>query len=243
MLLSLRQTMKSPAVLTFVITSLLMLVFAGCKEEPAQNTPVQNPSSNSPEPQQTQISEADGPAEQTVTEKRNSPAETREKLDAIAANARQWGAVNKAWYGKPAPDFKMKAMDGTTHQFSEYKGKKVLLVFWATWCPPCRAEIPDLKELQTQINPRTTAVVAVAGSAPGRPTDTVKNVSEFASQMNINYDVYVEEGEIPEPFGVGRLFTTTGVPGAFLIDAEGIIRLQTVGIVPTSDSKALLDAL
>lgn len=235
------------AYLTVICAAVLFIgLFSfGCKEEPSGTTPtidadVQAVEDESPAPVEDTI---DPEATDPVVEEVKSAAESEAEMAKIIAGARTWGSVNKSWYGKAAPDFEMTALDGTTHKFSDYKGKKVLLVFWATWCPPCRAEVPDLNELRADSDKEKIAIVAVAGAARGAPPDTIQTVKPFAEAMKISYDVLIEKGEVPDPFGVSRLYTTTGIPGSFIIDAKGIIRLQTAGIVPRADIEALLDAI
>lgn len=243
--------------IVFATALLIGLFSGGCKEEPANTAdPVESQPEATAKTAQEEAPKASEPlvveplepeavesAVESVVEGATSAAESQAQIAKIIAGARTWGPATEAWNGKPAPDFEMTALDGTTRKLSEYKGKKVLLVFWATWCPPCRAEIPDLNELRGKADPEKVAILGVAGQSPGRPPDTLEKVKPFAEAMEISYDVFIENGELPEPFGVGRIFTTTGIPGAFLIDAEGIIRLQTVGIVPLEDIEGLLEAI
>ena len=235
------------AYLTIISAAVLFigLFSLGCKEEPSGTTPTIDADAQSAEDQSPAASTDTTGQEATepVVDEVKSGAESEAQIAKIVAGAKTWGAVNKSWYGKAVPDFEMTALDGTTHKFSEYKGKKVLLVFWATWCPPCRAEVPDLNELRADSDKEKIAIVAVAGAARGAPPDTLQTVRPFAQAMQISYDVFIEKGELPDPFGVSRLYTTTGVPGSFIIDAKGIIRLQTAGIVPRADIEGLLDAI
>ncbi len=236
-------------VLASAIALVIGLFSAGCKEEPTESisssgSEPQGASATAQEEATEPVQEAEPePVAEPVVEEAKSAVESQAQIARIVAGARTWGAVNQSWYGKAAPDFEMTALDGTDHKLSDYKGKKVLLVFWATWCPPCRAEIPDLNELHGSIDGEKMAIVAVTGNSPGHAPEDMTRVKPFAEGAGIKYDVFIEKGEMPDPFGVGRLYTTTGIPGSFIIDAEGIIRLQTAGIVPRNDIEGLLDAI
>ena len=134
------------------------------------------------------------------------------------------------WYGKPAPDFALNDLDGKEHKLSDYKGKKVLLVFWATWCPPCRKEIPDLIELRETASEDKLAMLAISNEKP----DLVKS---FVAQAKLNYTALLDQGTLPRPYN-----TINAIPSSFFIDTEGKIKLATSGLVSLSEIKAILQA-
>jgi thiol-disulfide isomerase/thioredoxin len=115
----------------------------------------------------------------------------------------------KSWIGKKAPEMKIVDLNGQTHRISRLKGKKVLLDFWATWCPPCKEAIPHLVELRKQAAPENAAIIGLTNE----PQD---KVSEFVKGSPINYTVAVYSDELPAPYG-----SVTALPTLFLIDAEG----------------------
>lgn len=126
-----------------------------------------------------------------------------------AANAE--AASLQTWVGKKAPELKMVDLQGQTQRISRLKGKKVVLDFWATWCPPCKESIPHLIALRNQVTPETAAIIGLSNE----PQD---KVSEYVKTANINYTIAVYSDELPAPYG-----QVTGLPTAFLIDAEGTI--------------------
>jgi len=126
---------------------------------------------------------------------------------------------------KPAPDFALKDSTGQTVKLSEYRGKVVLLNFWATWCAPCRIEIPWFKEFETTYKDRGFAVLGVAMDEEGWEV-----VKPYVDDMQVNYRVLMGTEMVGEQYGgVGALPTT------FLIDREGKIASTHVGLVSKSD--------
>jgi cytochrome c biogenesis protein CcmG, thiol:disulfide interchange protein DsbE len=117
-----------------------------------------------------------------------------------------------------APDFTLPQLDGQRLSLSSYRGKIVLLDFWATWCVPCREEIPHFVELQKKYGNRGLQIVGVSmddSSDPVRP---------FYQRFQMNYPVVMGNARIGELYG-GVL----GLPIAFLIDRDGHIHAKHIG--------------
>jgi thiol-disulfide isomerase/thioredoxin len=117
----------------------------------------------------------------------------------------------KTWIGKKAPELKMVDLDGQIYRVSRLKGKKVVLDFWATWCPPCKESIPHLVDLRGKAAPETATIIGLTNEAQDK-------VSEFVKTAKINYPIVIYSEEVPAPYG-----DITGLPTLFLIDAEGTI--------------------
>ncbi len=116
--------------------------------------------------------------------------------------------------GKDAPDFELKDVStGKSVKLSDYKGKAVLLNFWATWCPPCKVEIPWFVELQKQYGPDGLAVVSVAMDDASE-----QDISKFAQEMGINYPVLHGTDEVGTAYG-----GVEGLPTTFYIGRDGKI--------------------
>lgn len=118
-----------------------------------------------------------------------------------------------------APDFALKDLDGKQVKLSDFKDKVVILDFWATWCPPCRNEIPHFIELQQKYGSKGLTVVGVSVDQGG-----AKVVKPFAAAWKINYPMLLADDRVGEAYGGIRYLPTT-----FIIDRGGQIVKRLVG--------------
>ncbi len=119
----------------------------------------------------------------------------------------------------PAPDFTLRDLSGNKVRLAELRGSVVLLNFWATWCPPCREEVPSLARLDKKMTGRPFRLLAVAVDAGGAET-----VEGFFRQAGIRLPA------LTDPSGtVARLYGVRGVPETFIIDRRGVVRKKVVG--------------
>jgi len=145
-----------------------------------------------------------------------SADEDRNKVKLNTESTVDNAAVDKA------PDFALKSFDGKTVKLSDYKGKVVIIDFWATWCPPCRKGIPDLISIQNEYK---NDVVIIGISLDGEKT--IKDVPGFVKSYGINYPiVYGNEKVVIDYGGI------EGIPTAFVVDKKGNIVDKHVGLVP-----------
>jgi len=125
---------------------------------------------------------------------------------------------------KPAPDFTLpQPSGGPPLKLSDYRGKVVLVDFWATWCEPCRAEIPHFVDLQNEYGPQGFQIIGVSMD------DSPDPVPAFVKQFKMNYPVVMGNAQIGEQYG-GVL----GLPIAFLIDRQCQIRKKHIGAMEAS---------
>lgn len=117
-----------------------------------------------------------------------------------------------------APDFTLTDINGKQVSLSDYKGKVILLDFWATWCGPCRMEIPSFIQLQDEYE--DDVVVLGISLDQGGPKDVVP----FAKKMNINYPVVYGDGNVVQAYGGVR-----SIPTTFVIDRDFNIQRKYVG--------------
>ena len=117
-----------------------------------------------------------------------------------------------------APDFKLMDATGKPASLSDFRGKVVLLDFWATWCGPCVEELPVLVALQKKYESRGFTVVGVNMDSLGAPA-----VVDFVRQNELNYPILLSGGDLPADYPV------PGFPTAFLIDRRGAIIQRYLG--------------
>ncbi|MDB5097947.1 MAG: alkyl hydroperoxide reductase [Cyanobacteria bacterium RYN_339] len=127
---------------------------------------------------------------------------------------------NSADAANQAPAFALKsATDGKVQKLSDLKGKVVVVDFWATWCPPCRAEIPDFVALQKQYGPKGLQIVGVSVDKGG-----TAEVVKFMKANSINYPILMSDGATESAYGGIRAIPTT-----FLIDKKGNVAHKFIG--------------
>ncbi len=118
-----------------------------------------------------------------------------------------------------APDFKLKGLDGKAVQLSDFKGKVIILDFWATWCPPCKAEIPGFIQLQEQYG-EDLIIIGISLDQAGPQA-----VEPFAKKKGINYPVLYGYGtQVPQQYG-----GVSGIPTTFVIDRDLKVQRKYVG--------------
>ncbi len=142
------------------------------------------------------------------------------------------GAAAVATIGKPRPDFTLPNLDDQSHSIAEWDGKVVLVNFWATWCPPCRREIPGFVEVYRQYHDKGFEVVGVA-------IDDPEAVTRFVANAGIDYTVLWGQAGATE---VARRYgNKAGVlPFSVLIDRNGIVRLTRAGELDRDELVAAL---
>lgn len=123
--------------------------------------------------------------------------------------------------GQLAPDFTLKTTSGEEMKLSSFKGKKVILNFWASWCPPCKAEMPHMQEFYEENKESNVELLSVnLTTAEKKSSDVVKFVEEYELTFPVMLD---EQGDI------GQIYQAYAIPTSYLIDSKGIIRKKIVG--------------
>lgn len=120
----------------------------------------------------------------------------------------------------PASDFELQDMDDEKVKLSDYRGKVVLLNFWATWCPPCIREMPSMERLHQQVDADDFKVIAV------NQMEDVDQVFAFTGQLEVDPTFAILFDSTSE---VSRDYAVRGLPTTYLIDKEGNIRYRAVG--------------
>jgi peroxiredoxin len=120
--------------------------------------------------------------------------------------------------GMPAPDFTLPDLEGELHDLSEFRGRVVVLNFWATWCPPCIDEMPSLQRLHQALSERGVAVIAVSVD------ERFSDVPDFVEKFDLTFPVLYDEGK-----KVSRKYQTFKYPETYILDREGRLKSKVVG--------------
>jgi cytochrome c biogenesis protein CcmG, thiol:disulfide interchange protein DsbE len=137
--------------------------------------------------------------------------------------AREWGAeMRTVSVGDAMPDFDAHTMSepAVTKWFRDYRGKVVIVNVWATWCLPCREEMPSLERLYKEFGPQGLVVLGVATDNPGQE----RAIRDFAARYGLSFDVLQE--------GTGRveqMLQAPGIPTTIVVGRDGIIRKKVIG--------------
>jgi thiol-disulfide isomerase/thioredoxin len=120
----------------------------------------------------------------------------------------------------PAPDFTLADMDEQMHSFKDLRGKVVLLNFWATWCPPCRREMPSMERLYQKLNGEDFTVIAV------NQMETGDHVFAYTGQLAVDptFTILFDRDS-----RVSNSYRVNGLPTTYLIDKQGNIRFRAIG--------------
>jgi len=138
----------------------------------------------------------------------------------VVLAAKVWPQLDLVAVGSRAPAFR--AVDlrtGRPTSLADYRGRVILLNVWATWCPPCRVEMPSLQRLHRKLAGPDFAVVSVSiddGDSSG--------VMKFVRELGLGFDILQDKGG-----SIQHIYQTTGVPESFVIDRDGVIIKKVIG--------------
>ena len=151
-------------------------------------------------------------------------------LEEIISARKSWNPDFEGWFGKDAGDLAVKDLEGNLLKLSDYRGRNVVVVFWATWCPACNTEIPHLIKLREKYDADDLQIIAVSN-------ERVETLKRFVDSKEINYTVATFTGALPPPFDSVR-----GIPTSFFIDPQGNLKLAAVGLVSLEDTVHIINA-
>ncbi|MDE2481604.1 MAG: TlpA family protein disulfide reductase [bacterium] len=134
--------------------------------------------------------------------------------------------------GSQAPVYTMQTDAGASASLAAYRGKIVVMNLWASWCPPCRAEMPDLERLYEQYRGRGVVVVGVnQGEAPAR-------AAAFASSLGITFPIWVDDQQ-----RYGRVYAALGLPTTVLVGRDGVVVRGFDGALTLAQMRAAIAPL
>jgi peroxiredoxin len=123
--------------------------------------------------------------------------------------------------GSKAPDFTLKTLDGQETSLKDYRGKKVILNFWATWCPPCKAEIPEMQRFYKEYHSKNVEILAVnLAYSETKP----EKINDFVKDYGITFPILLDEKNT-----IGKQFRAVSIPTSYFIDEKGTIKKLHVG--------------
>jgi thiol-disulfide isomerase/thioredoxin len=223
---------------------LILGVMTGCKKQPQNKEQAsdysvqktdnieQKPNDNSPPPAVNPPAVPDKRSEEAVS----VPALPKLTLNEIVRSSNTWDTAYTKWYGKESPDFTVVDLNGQSHTLSKYKGKNVLLVFWATWCGPCLAEIPHLIELRKEIGEDKLVILGISFVDQRNSVEAINKLVK--ANPVINYPIAPTNlMTMPKPYLLINV-----LPTSFFIDPQGKIKLAAEGLVPLPQIKAIIEA-
>lgn len=130
--------------------------------------------------------------------------------------------------GEPAPDFELKTLEGKKVKLSDYRGKKVIVNFWATWCPPCKAEMPDIQKYYNEGNDNVE-ILAVN-------IDPQYDVQKFVREANVTFPVLLDSKD-----EVNTLYRILTIPTTYFIDQDGIIQSKYLSVMTVDTIREHID--
>lgn len=138
--------------------------------------------------------------------------------------------------GKPAPDFRLKTLDGNEIKLSDLRGKTVLINLWASWCPPCRYEMPGIQAAYEKFKSKGLVVLGINFTAQ----DNLQDVRDFVTELKLTFPILLDEsGDVS-----AGLYGMRGLPTSYFIDTQGILRRIQVGaMLPEKTEGFLLEIL
>jgi thiol-disulfide isomerase/thioredoxin len=128
------------------------------------------------------------------------------------------GEALKPWSGGAPPPLELVDLDGATHRLADYRGKAVLVNFWATWCAPCRAEMPSMERLQRSMEGRPFVILAVNVGESGRAA------REFAEKLPVSFTILLDRDTRTTKAWSARI-----LPASYVIGPDGAIRYSYFG--------------
>lgn len=166
-----------------------------------------------------------------VPDNRSGGADAAASSSEIAADESNSTPLN----GKIAPGFTLRDLNGNKVSLSSYKGRPLVVDFWATWCGPCKVEIPWFEKLRDQYASQGLEIIGVSADQldkddPEKLFTEKRDISDFVQKMHMNYPILIDAESIEDSYG-----GLDALPTTFFIDKNGKIVASTVGLAPRDE--------
>ena len=146
------------------------------------------------------------------------------------------GAVAGIEIGDRAPDFTLETLDGKKVSLSDYRGKKVILNFWATWCPPCKAEMPHMQSFyKKEAKKSNVEILAVNLTSEDRGKAAV---AEFAKQYSLTFPILLDEDGT-----IGPKYQVATIPTTYIFNTDGTVHQKIIGPMDEQMMRQLVSEL
>jgi thiol-disulfide isomerase/thioredoxin len=175
---------------------------------------------------------------QSMTAQPTSPTDGSSDAGADGSSAGFGGFMEHPLLGKVAPNFTLKDTEGRKVSLADYKGKAVIVDFWATWCAPCKIEIPWLEQFNQQYAGQGLQILGVSEDNlnldnKAELAKQKQDITDKAKDLGINYPVLIDDANVSTPYG-----GVDGLPTTFFIDRSGKVVASTVGLVSRDEIEA-----
>lgn len=134
--------------------------------------------------------------------------------------------------GSPAPDFELKTVEGKSYKLSDLKGKAVMINFFATWCPPCRAEMPTIQDVYKQYESQGFIVLVVDLN------EADVAIKSFRDKLGLTFPIVVDKDD-----KVSRLYDIVPLPTSYFVDKKGIVQAKWTGEIRKEQLKSIVKKL
>ncbi len=182
---------------------------------PQAETAAQNTSSDTDE-----VTVPEQPADGSDSDEAAASSTSGEALIALESDLVDPTTRHRIAHGEPAPDFSYTLLDGSTHKLSDLQGKKVMINFWATWCPPCNAEMPDIQEASEKFADEGFVVLAVSQDIE------TELIPPFAQKFNLTFPLIADPRQ-----QIGSTYGVRGMPSSYFLNTDGTIHSMVQGMV------------
>jgi thiol-disulfide isomerase/thioredoxin len=135
--------------------------------------------------------------------------------------------------GKPAPAFTLVTLDGKKVSLSDYKGRPVLVNFWATWCAPCKLEMPWFEEFRTKYQGQGFEILGIAEDDAGKD-----EIEKAVKKINVSYPILLTDGKVAPAYG-----GVDYLPQSFYVDRNGVVEKETSGLGSKDEIEANIKSL